>query len=68
MIIAGIKLKRDGFAWKFLNWRDKRRRAHLMTANSARERSISILQDRYGYSRETATYQFDKYYSKARLG
>lgn len=68
MIIAGIKLKRDGFVWKLRNWRDQRRRAYLMTVNSARERSISILQDRYGYNREEAKYQFDKYYSKAWLG
>jgi hypothetical protein len=68
MIIAGIKLKWNGFPWKLINWRDKRRHAQLMTISSARERSISILQDRYGYSREQATYQFDKYYSKAWLG
>ena len=68
MTIAGIKLKWDGFPWKFLNWRNKRRHAHLMTVNSVRERSISILQKRYGYNREQATYQLDKYYSKAWLG
>jgi hypothetical protein len=39
-----------------------------MTVNSERERSISILQKRYGYNRDEATYQFDKYYSRARLG
>jgi hypothetical protein len=58
MIIAGIKLK----------WRNKRRHTHLMKVNSVRERSISILQKRYGYSREEAAYQLDKYYSKAWLG
>jgi hypothetical protein len=68
MIIAGIELKWDGFPWKFINWRNKRRSAHLMTVNNERERSISILQNRYGYSREEAMYQFDKYYSKAWLG
>lgn len=68
MIIAWIKHKWDGFHWKFINWRDTHRRTQLITVNSARERSISILQDRYGYSREQAIYQLDKYYSKAWLG
>jgi len=61
--------KRNGFPLKFLNWRKKQhRQAHLITVNSVRERSISILQNRYGYNREQATYQLDKYYSKAWLG
>lgn len=56
------------FRWNVLNWRNKSRNAHLMTVNSGRERSISILQSRYGYTREQAAYQLDKYYSKAWLG
>jgi hypothetical protein len=68
MIIAGIKRKWDEFPWKFTHWRNKRRSAHLMMVNSVRERSISTLQNRYGYSKEEAMYQFDKYYSKAWLG
>lgn len=60
--------KRNGFPWKFLNWRNKRRDDYLMKVNGVRERSISILQNRYGYGREEATYQLDKYYSKAWLG
>jgi hypothetical protein len=34
----------------------------------ARERSISILQKRYGYDREKAISELDRHYSKARLG
>lgn len=34
----------------------------------ARERSISILQKRYGYDREKATSELDRHYSKAHLG
>lgn len=67
MKIAWIELKWDEFPWKFLNWQNKRRHAPLMTENSVRERSISILQRRYGYNREEAIYQLDKYYSRARL-
>lgn len=63
MIIAGIKIKWDGFPWQ-----KKRRSNRLIKINSARERSISILQNRYGYSRAEATRQLDKYYPRAWLG
>ena len=63
MIIAGIELKWNGFPW----WKI-RRNDQLIKVDSARERSISILQNRYGYNREEAIYQLDKYYSKAWLG
>jgi hypothetical protein len=68
MIIAGIEIKWDGVPWKILNWRNKRHNDHLTKVNSMREHSIRILQNRYGYSREGAIYQLDKYYSKAWLG
>ena len=63
-----LESKRHGFPWKFLNWRKERRQTHLITVNRVREQSIRILQNRYGYNREQATYQLDKYYSKAWLG
>ena len=63
-----LESKGDGFPWKFLSWRNERLHAHLKTVESVRERSIRILQNRYGYSREQATYQLDKYYSRAWLG
>jgi hypothetical protein len=34
----------------------------------ARERSISILQKRYGYDREKAITELDRHYSQAHLG
>jgi len=63
MIIAGIKLKWDGFPW----WK-KRHNDQLIKVNRVRERSIGILQNRYGYNREEAIYQLDKYYTKTWLG
>ena len=63
-----FETKWDEFRRKLLNWRDKRHNDQLDKFNSARERSINILQKRYGYSREQAIYQLDKHYSWARLG
>ena len=68
MKIAETERKWYDFPWKILSWQNKRRHAHLMKANSVRERSISILQKRYGYTREEATSQLDKHYSRAWLG
>ncbi|HUE97734.1 MAG TPA: hypothetical protein VMN99_00690 [Anaerolineales bacterium] len=68
MMIAAIKFKWDGFRRKFLNGHNKRRNDQLIRINSAHERSISILQKRYGYTREQAAYEFNKHYSKAWLG
>jgi hypothetical protein len=65
---AFIKLKWNEFRQKLLNGRNSRRNDQLIQVKSVRERSISILQKRYGYSREEAIYQLDKNYSKARLG
>jgi hypothetical protein len=58
-----IEFRRNVF-----NWWNRRRNDQLIQVNSVRERSISILQKRYGYSREEAIYQLDKNYSKAWLG
>jgi hypothetical protein len=63
-----IELKGHGFLRKFLIWQKKRHSDHLTKVNSARERSISRLQKRYGYTREEATYQLDKHYPNAWLG
>lgn len=56
------------FREKLLNWRTKQRDDQFISADLARERSIRILQKRYGFSRERAGFELDKYYSKARLG
>jgi hypothetical protein len=58
----------DEFRRKVLTWWQKPRNDQLIKENSVRERSIRILQNRYGYTREEATYQLDNHYSKAWLG
>jgi hypothetical protein len=68
MTIAVIELKWDEFRRKVLNWRNKHRNNQLIKVNSIQERSISILQKRYGYTKEEAASQLNKHYSRARLG
>jgi hypothetical protein len=68
MMIAVIKLKWNKFRQKLLNGWNSRRNDQFIKVNSVRERSISILQKRYGYTREEATYQLDNHYPKAWLG
>ena len=68
MIIAGIELTLGEFRRNVLNERNKHRNDQTVKVNSVRERSLSILQKRYGYNREQAIYQLDKYYSRAWLG
>jgi len=68
MKIAVIELKWDEFRRKVLNGRNKHRNDQLIKANSVHQRSISILQQRYGYTREKAVSELDKHYSTARLG
>jgi len=68
MMIPVVQLKWNEFRQNLINGWNKRRNDQFTKANSARERSISILQKRYGYSREEAIYQLDKHYSIAWLG
>jgi hypothetical protein len=68
MIIAAIQLKWDEFRRNVLNWWNKGRNDQLIKANSMQERSIIILQKRYGYTREEAASQLNKHYPRARLG
>jgi hypothetical protein len=49
-------------------WWQKRSDEQLIRMNSKQEQSISILQNRYGYTREQAASEFKKHYSRARLG
>jgi hypothetical protein len=58
----------DEFRRKVLTWWQKARNDQLIKANSLRERSIRILQNRYGYTKEQATSELDKHYSKTWLG
>jgi hypothetical protein len=58
----------DEFRRKVFSWWQKRRNDQLIKANNMHERSIRILQNRYGYTKEQAAAELDKHYSKARLG
>ena len=68
MKIAVIESNWDEFRRKVLTWWQKPRNDQLIKANSVRERSIRILQNRYGYTKDQATSELDKYYSKTWLG
>jgi hypothetical protein len=68
-----MKLTMIGLRWHelrqqvFNGW-TQRRSSQSVKMDGVREHSISILQKRYGYTREEATSQFDKHYSRAWLG
>ena len=68
MTITEDEPKRSGLVQEILQWRNKRRNDQLITVTSLHERSISILQKRYGYTKEQAASELDKHYSKAWLG
>jgi hypothetical protein len=68
MKIAVIESNWDEFRRKVLAWWQKPHNDQLIKVNNVHERSIRILQKRYGYTREEATYQLDKHYSRAWLG
>ena len=61
-------IKWDEFRQKIINWRKKRRDDQLIKVNSVNERSITILQKRYGYTREKAIDELNKHYLSAWLG
>jgi hypothetical protein len=55
------------FRERFIDWQKKHEQEQLVAVDPGEERSISILQKRYGFTREQAIYQLRKYYFKARL-
>jgi hypothetical protein len=61
-------LKWFQFRQRMIDWLNKQSEDQLDTVERSEERSIGILQRRYGFTREQATSQLRKYYSKARLG
>ena len=63
-----LESKWNEFRSPVLRWWNKRRNDQHQKVNRVRERAISILQKRYGYDREQATYQLDKHYPGAWLG
>ena len=62
------KFNWNGFHRNIFNWWNKRRNDELTKVDRARERSIIILQKRYGYTKEEAASQLNKHYSRAFLG
>ena len=58
----------DEIRQKIINWQNKRRNDQLIKFDRVHQRSISILQKRYGYTREEATSELIKHYPKAWLG
>jgi hypothetical protein len=68
MKTAITELKWFQFRQRFLDRRKKRHEDQLTTLERAEERSINILQKRYGYTKEQATIELRKHYSKAWLG
>ena len=67
MMSAVNKSKWDEFYRNVFYWWNKRHTEQSTKVDGAGERSISILQKRYGYTREEAISQLNKHYSKARL-
>jgi hypothetical protein len=61
MITPVVQLKWNEFRRTLINGWNKRRSDQFTKVNNVRERSIGILQKRYGYGREEATYQLDKH-------
>jgi len=65
---AVVESKWDEFRRNALNWWNKRGNDQFIKVNSVRERSIILLQKRYGYTREKATSELDEHYPRAWLG
>lgn len=60
--------KWDEFLRKVFPWRTRHRKDQLIKVNKVREKSINLLQKRYGYSREKAIEELDTRYSGTWLG
>jgi len=67
MKIAVAELKWFQFRLRIIDWKKKRNEAQLAKVELAEQRSVRILQKRYGYTKEQATSELRKHYSKARL-
>ena len=67
MKTAVPELKWFQFRERMIDWQKKHAEDQPVTVDPGEERSIIILQKRYGFTREQAIYQLRKYYSRARL-
>ena len=61
------ELKWFQFRERIIDWQKKLGDDQLAALERSEERSVNILRKRYGYTKEQATSQLRKYYSKARL-
>jgi hypothetical protein len=68
MMTTVSKLNWDELRRNVFEWWNTRSNDQFTKVNGMRERSISILQKRYGYTKEAAAYQLDNHYPKAWLG
>ena len=67
MINDVIETRSKKLPSKIRSWWKKRGDDQLNKANNKREKSIGILQKRYGYTKEKATSELNEHYPKARL-
>ena len=67
MKIVAAEVQWFQFRQRIIEWQKKRNEDQLAKVERAEERSVRILQKRYGYTREQATSELRKHYSKARL-
>ncbi|MBS4060476.1 MAG: hypothetical protein KG029_08760 [Bacteroidetes bacterium] len=62
-----MNLQWQTFYGSIQKWVAQRRQSQLIEAGDKHERYVSILQKRYGYTREKAVYELEKRYSKVRF-
>jgi hypothetical protein len=62
-----INAKWQMFYGNIQKWAAERRQSQLSEANKRHEQYVSILQKRYGYTRQKATEELEKYYTKVRF-
>jgi hypothetical protein len=68
MTIASVDFKWFQFRQRIAHWQNRHRSDRNARVDHARERSIRILQKRYGFDRDQAISELDRHYSKAHLG
>jgi len=68
MSIARTDSKWFQFSQRIFNWQNRYHSNQSARVDLARERSIIILQKRYGFDRDKAILELERHYSKARLG
>jgi hypothetical protein len=67
MKLVEIELKWFQFRERFIDWQKQQQQDQLDAVERSEDRSVSILQKRYGYTRSQARDELHKHYSKARL-